>query len=87
VNPSSHGAAETASETAAETGGATAVPAVPAVPVEAAVPSPAAGMDTRLDQLVARLPQLRELPLADHPGFYETVHTELQAALADIEGS
>lgn len=47
----------------------------------------AANLDARLDEHLARLPHLRELPLAEHAEFYERVHTELQGALADIQGS
>ena len=40
--------------------------------------------DPRVDDAVARLAELRELPTADHVAVYEDIHSRLHDALADL---
>jgi hypothetical protein len=41
---------------------------------------------TRIAEQLAELDQLAGLPLAEHAELYQHLHTELQDALADIDG-
>ena len=40
--------------------------------------------DPRVDDAVARLAELRDLPTADHVSVYEDIHSRLNDALADL---
>ena len=58
-------------------------------PGESAVPPgesarPATG-DGRVDEAVARLADLDELPVAEHPAVFEYVHERLTEALGDLD--
>jgi hypothetical protein len=46
--------------------------------------TPATG-DERVDEAVARLADLAELPVAEHPGVFEYVHERLTEALGDLD--
>jgi hypothetical protein len=46
--------------------------------------TPATG-DDRVDEAVARLADLTELPVAEHPAVFEYVHERLTAALGDLD--
>jgi hypothetical protein len=62
-----------------------AVPAPPPVrPVPSAPPVPSARPST-VGTALAGLTALRDLPLAEHPDLYQSIHAELQGALADID--
>jgi hypothetical protein len=41
--------------------------------------------DTRVDEAVARLADLTELPVAEHPAVFEYVHERLTEALGDLD--
>jgi hypothetical protein len=41
--------------------------------------------DDRVDEAVARLSDLAELPVAGHPAVFEYVHERLTAALGDLD--
>ena len=41
--------------------------------------------DTRVDEAVARLANLTELPVAEHPAVFEYVHERLTEALGDLD--
>ena len=41
--------------------------------------------DTRVDEAVARLADLAELPVAEHPAVFEYVHERLTEALGDLD--
>ena len=45
---------------------------------------PATG-DGRVDEAVARLADLAELPVAEHPAVFEYVHERLTEALGDLD--
>jgi hypothetical protein len=45
---------------------------------------PATG-DARVDEAVARLADLTELPVAEHPSVFEYVHERLMEALGDLD--
>jgi hypothetical protein len=89
--PSSLGAAGTPGPTA-QTGSAgtmgTPRPAAPASS-PAGQPAPAGARpstgDTRVDEAVARLADLAELPVAEHPAMFEYVHERLTEALGDLD--
>jgi hypothetical protein len=49
-----------------------------------AVERPATG-DARVDEAVARLADLAELPVAEHPPVFEYVHERLTEALGDLD--
>jgi len=55
------------------------VAASPAAPTPAAIPARIAGW-------VAALDTAGDLPLAEHIEVYQRLHTQLQAALAEIDG-
>jgi hypothetical protein len=90
-SPSSSGAAGT-SWPAAQTGSAgtmgtprpAATPASPAGQPGSAVARPSTG-DSRVDEAVARLADLAELPVAEHPAVFEYVHERLTEALGDLD--
>jgi hypothetical protein len=55
-------------------------------PADAASGSPGRSTgDARVDQAVARLDDLAELPVAEHPAVFEYVHERLMEALGDLE--
>ena len=41
--------------------------------------------DARVDEAVARLADLAELPVAEHPAVFEYVHERLTEALGDLD--
>jgi len=47
-------------------------------------PRPSTG-DTRVDEAVARLADLAELPVAEHPAVFDYVHERLTEALGDLD--
>ena len=53
-------------------------------PSPADVARPSTG-DTRVDEAVARLADLAELPVAEHPAVFEYVHERLTEALGDLD--
>jgi hypothetical protein len=63
----------------------------PAAPASspAGQPAPAGARpstgDTRVDEAVARLADLAELPVAEHPAVFEYVHERLTEALGDLD--
>jgi hypothetical protein len=59
-------------------------PATPAGQPAPAVARPSTG-DTRVDEAVARLADLTELPVAEHPAVFEYVHERLTEALGDLD--
>ena len=63
-------------------------PAAPASP-PAGQPAPAGAQpstgDTRVDEAVARLADLAELPVAEHPAVFDYVHERLTEALGDLD--
>jgi hypothetical protein len=65
---------------AASTPGA-AAPAGPPAPARAR----SATGDTRVDEALARLDDLAELPVAEHPAVFEYVHERLTEALGDLD--
>jgi hypothetical protein len=58
--------------------------AAPAVRAGAVGGRPATG-DARVDEAVARLADLAELPVAEHPPVFEYVHERLTEALGDLD--
>lgn len=48
------------------------------------VEDPTTTADPRVDDAVARLAELRDLPTADHVSVYEDIHSRLNEALADL---
>ncbi len=48
------------------------------------VEDPLATADPRVDDAVARLAELRDLPTVDHVAVYEDIHSRLHDALADL---
>jgi hypothetical protein len=58
-------------------------------PSPAGRPAPAGARpstgDTRVDEAVARLADLTELPVAEHPAVFEYVHERLTEALGDLD--
>jgi hypothetical protein len=90
-SPSSPGAAGTP-RPAAQTGSAGTMgmprPAAPAGS-PAGQPGPAGARpstgDSRVDEAVARLAGLAELPVAEHPAVFEYVHERLTEALGDLD--
>lgn len=48
-------------------------------------PAPADTGDTRVDEAVARLADLAELPVAEHPAVFGHVHERLTEALGDLD--
>jgi len=48
-------------------------------------PSPQTA-DPRVDEALARLDELAELPIADHPAVFEHVHQRLAEVLGDLGG-
>ena len=59
-------------------------PAVPAGQPASAGARPSTG-DARVDEAVARLADLTELPVAEHPAVFEYVHERLTEALGDLD--
>ena len=55
----------------------------PGVPEPATTP-PQTG-DPRVDEAVARLDDLPELPVAEHPAVFEYVHDRLAETLGDLD--
>lgn len=54
---------------------------------DSATPTPVTtGSPVVPPRFTARLADLDELPVAEHADVYQSVHTELQAALAEIDG-
>ena len=51
-----------------------------------AVPQPPVTGDLEVDEAVARLVDLPELDLGDHPTVFEAIHRTLTDRLADVEG-
>jgi hypothetical protein len=41
--------------------------------------------DRRVDEAVARLADLAEMPVADHPAIFEHIHQQLSQALGDLD--
>lgn len=70
----------------AEDAGGSAGAGAPAAPWRPVVPRarPATG-DPRVDDAVARLDDLAELPLAEHLAVFEYVHERLTEALGDLD--
>jgi hypothetical protein len=63
-------------------------PHATAAPGAQAVADPANGTgDPRVDQALARLDRLDNLPVAEHVGEYDVVHRALQDALTAIDES
>jgi hypothetical protein len=62
-------------------------PAGVAAPAGPPAPGPArsATGDTRVDEALARLDDLPELPVAEHPAVFEYVHERLTEALGDLD--
>jgi hypothetical protein len=58
-----------------------AAPAGPPAPAQAR----SATGDTRVDEALARLDDLAELPVAEHPAVFEYVHERLTEALGDLD--
>jgi hypothetical protein len=48
-------------------------------------PGETAPGDARVDEAVARLADLAELPVAEHPPVFEYVHERLTEALGDLD--
>jgi hypothetical protein len=69
---------------AAGTPGAATPAGTPAGGPQAAGTRPSTG-DDRVDEAVARLADLAELPVAEHPGVFEYVHERLTEALGELD--
>lgn len=86
------GLTQSPGESAPGSPGAAAAAGTPGVPGVAApagragaVGGPPATGDARVDEAVARLADLAELPVAEHPPVFEYVHERLTEALGDLD--
>jgi hypothetical protein len=59
-------------------------PASPASPIRAA--SPVSAVQERIEKQRAVLDDIQQRPLGEHAALYNEVHTQLQAALTELDG-